>query len=691
MGFIMNFLKKYKSHNWRIWSTAFIAIIFLLLLDILFSYIFTTCSMDHPSLAESNWQYKIESGYEGALDNAAWSISDNTWLKLNGPINNTPKEIKKIIYYRTILPDTRVDDPHLLLQTNDHAFEVYLEEKRIYSFGNFDSFDYKHSPGAPTHLIDLPEEYQGKELMIAMKSVSEKRLGLIRTIELDSKGNHFMRIFKMNISTLILACISIIIGIVSMFIGTVRRLGRKALFSLGSSFLVVGAWSISENALTQLFNFRPIFWFYVAMISFCVIPISIYKFIVDISSRHKKILVIFIHLHIILLAVALVLNITGILAFINIINVFYILTSISFVACIVVSIRSYIEGNSKALIYTVGLVVFGVFGLYDVLGWYFGIMPWTVNMAPWGMFIFQLALIYALIIYLKETQDRLTQYDEKLEEKEKQIDQAMEYDKIKTEFFANVSHEMRTPLNIIYSTNQLMKVYHDKGIIGGKESNIDKYINIMNQNCYRLMKLVNNTIDITKIEAGFYKLNLKKVNIVSLVEDITMSIEEYAMIKDIKLVFDTELEEKIIICDPVAIERTMLNLLSNAIKFTKKEGSVYVNLTIGESNVCIEVEDTGIGIPKDKIDNVFDRFVQVDKSFTRQNEGSGMGLALVKALIEMHNGKIELISDLNKGSKFRVILPVKVEESIIVEEVEINEGSSDKTESVAIEFSDIYN
>ncbi|MDF2890257.1 MAG: resE3 [Clostridia bacterium] len=687
----MNFLKKYKSHNWRIWSTAFIAIIFLLLLDILFSYIFTTCSMDHPSLAESNWQYKIESGYEGALDNAAWSISDNTWLKLNGPINNTPKEIKKIIYYRTILPDTRVDDPHLLLQTNDHAFEVYLEEKRIYSFGNFDSFDYKHSPGAPTHLIDLPEEYQGKELMIAMKSVSEKRLGLIRTIELDSKGNHFMRIFKMNISTLILACISIIIGIVSMFIGTVRRLGRKALFSLGSSFLVVGAWSISENALTQLFNFRPIFWFYVAMISFCVIPISIYKFIVDISSRHKKILVIFIHLHIILLAVALVLNITGILAFINIINVFYILTSISFVACIVVSIRSYIEGNSKALIYTVGLVVFGVFGLYDVLGWYFGIMPWTVNMAPWGMFIFQLALIYALIIYLKETQDRLTQYDEKLEEKEKQIDQAMEYDKIKTEFFANVSHEMRTPLNIIYSTNQLMKVYHDKGIIGGKESNIDKYINIMNQNCYRLMKLVNNTIDITKIEAGFYKLNLKKVNIVSLVEDITMSIEEYAMIKDIKLVFDTELEEKIIICDPVAIERTMLNLLSNAIKFTKKEGSVYVNLTIGESNVCIEVEDTGIGIPKDKIDNVFDRFVQVDKSFTRQNEGSGMGLALVKALIEMHNGKIELISDLNKGSKFRVILPVKVEESIIVEEVEINEGSSDKTESVAIEFSDIYN
>jgi signal transduction histidine kinase len=647
--------------------------------------------MDHPSLKENNWHYKIESSYEDTQDKANWSVKDNSWLKLNGPISTTPKEIKKIIYYRTLLPDTSVDDPHLLLQTNDQAFEVYVDEKLIYSFGNFDMFDYKHSPGAPAHLIDLPEKYQGKEMKILMKSISEKRLGLIRTIELDSKGNHFMRIFKMNISTLILACMSIVIGIACMLIGTVRRLGRKALYSLGFSFIVVGAWSISENALTQMFNFRPLFWFYVSMISFCLIPVSIYKFIVDISNRHKKILIIFIHLHIIMFFMSLILNITGILAFINTVNLFYILTGISFITCIVVSIRSYLEGNSKALIYTVGLVVFGVFGLYDVLGWYFGILPWTVNMAPWGMFIFQLALVYALIIYLRETQDRLMEYDEKLEEKEKQIDQAMEYDKIKTEFFANVSHEMKTPLNIIYSTNQLMKVYNDKGIIGGKETNIDRYINIMNQNCYRLMKLVNNMIDITKIEAGFYKLLLKKVNIVNLVEDITMSIQEYAINKDINLIFDTESEEKVILCDPDAIERIMLNLLSNAIKFTKKDDTIYVNIKMGEGNIYIEVEDTGIGIPDDKIDNVFNRFVQVDKSFTRQNEGSGIGLALVKALVEMHHGKIELISDLNIGSKFRITLPEKADESVVIEEAESNEGSNDRAERVAIEFSDIYN
>ncbi|MDF2532815.1 MAG: multi-sensor signal transduction histidine kinase, partial [Clostridia bacterium] len=199
-----------------------------------------------------------------------------------------------------------------------------------------------------------------------------------------------------------------------------------------------------------------------------------------------------------------------------------------------------------------------------------------------------------------------------------------------------------------------------------------------------------NLIDIAKIESGFYLLNFKKVNIVSLVEDITMSIETHANNKGIKLVFDTEWEERIILCDPDAIERIMLNLLSNAIKFSEDGDSIYVNLKMGEGNIYIEVEDTGIGIPRDKLESVFARFVQVDKSFTRKNEGSGIGLAIVKALVEMHSGTIDLVSDLNKGSKFRIALPAKLDETIIIEEDDYNENYQDKMEKVAIEFSDIY-
>ena len=685
----MNLFKKVKFHSWRLWSIVIITTFTLLFLNILFSYIFTTDSMGHPSLAGSNWQYKIEGSSEGTFERVESNTIDEGSIYQNLK-NHLNSDSKDTIYYKINLPRTKVADPHLLLQTNDQAFEVYVNQKLIYSFGDFNNFDYKHSPGAPTHLIALPDDYQDKELIIAMKSISGKRLGLIRALELDSKGNHFMRIFKMNIGTLLLGCLNIIIGISCMFVGIVRKLGRKALFSLGLLFIIVGVWSISENSLTQLFHFRPVFWFYVAVLSIYLLPASVYRFIMDISNTNKKVLTLLIHLHLILLVVSFFLNWTGICAFINTMIFYYILTGISYITCVVVSIQSYLKGNNRALTYIAGQIVFGVFALYDVLGWYFGIVLWKVNMAPWGMFVFQLALLHALIGYLKDMQDRFVQYNNELIEKEKQINQAMEYDKIKTEFFANVSHEMRTPINIIHTTNQLMKIYNDKGIIGGKETNLDKYISIMNQNCYRLMKLVNNLIDIAKIESGYYKLRFKKANIVSVVENITMSIEEYTHNKEIRFIFDTELEEKIIVCDSEAIERIMLNLLSNAIKFSKKGDSIYVNVKMDEDNIYIEVEDTGIGIPKEKLESIFARFVQVDKSFTRQNEGSGIGLAIVKALVEMHNGTIELISDLNKGSKFRISLPIKVDESIISKEVEYNESVKERTEKVAIEFSDIY-
>jgi signal transduction histidine kinase len=648
--------------------------------------------MDHPSLEDSNWRYKIESDYVGTLERTSESIADkeNEWSRLEKSINTVPKDIKTTIYYKTNLPATSAADPHLLLQTNDQVFEVYLEGKLIYRFGDFNNFDYKHSPGAPTHLIPLPNDYMDKELVIAMKSVSGKRLGLIRTIELDSKGNHFMRIFKMNIGTLILGCLNLIIGTACMLIGIGRKLGRKALFSLGLLFITVGTWSIAENSLTQIFHFRPVFWFYVAIVSLYLIPICVYEFIINISNTNKRVLSLLIHLHAALFIVSFLLDLTGNLAFINTMILFYMLTGTSYIICVVVSVQSYLKGNAKAMIYTAGQIVFGVFGVYDVLGWYFHIIPWTINLAPWGMLIFQLALLYALIQYLKDMQDRLIQYNQEIIEKEKQIDQAVEYSKIKTEIFANMSHEMRTPLNVIHTTNQLLKVYSDKGIIGGKETNIDKYISIMNQNCHRLMKLVNNLIDITNIESGFYRLNYKKVNIVSLIENITMSIESYANEKALELIFDTESEETVIECDPDAIERIMLNLLSNAVKFSKNGDSIYVNVKIDDGNIYVEVEDTGIGIPEDKLESIFSRFVQVDKSFTRQNEGSGIGLAIVKALIELHNGSIEVKSDLNNGSKFRISLPEKAGKNVIVEDDEYNENINEKIEKVEIEFSDIY-
>lgn len=272
----------------------------------------------------------------------------------------------------------------------------------------------------------------------------------------------------------------------------------------------------------------------------------------------------------------------------------------------------------------------------------------------------------------------------------KSKEEALELEKLRTEFFANISHELRTPLNIILGVIQILKrdlLDKEKPIDKGK---IINNIDIERQNCFRLLRLINNLIDSTKLDAGHFQIDMINCNIVSVVEEITMSVASYISNNNINLIFDTDVEEKIIACDPDKIERIMLNLLSNCIKFTDDNGSIFVNIFDGEEYITLSVEDTGIGIPEEKVDIIFDRFRQVDKSFTRNYEGSGIGLSLVKSLVEMHDGTISVESKYGVGTKFTIKLPVKLlNES--KEKVDIsNNIINTYVEKINIEFSDIY-
>jgi signal transduction histidine kinase len=172
------------------------------------------------------------------------------------------------------------------------------------------------------------------------------------------------------------------------------------------------------------------------------------------------------------------------------------------------------------------------------------------------------------------------------------------------------------------------------------------------------------------------------------VEDITLSVAKYVEGKDINLIFDTEVEEKIIACDPDKIERIMLNLLSNAVKFTPEGGDIYVNIYEREDKIIIAVKDTGLGIPADMQGTIFDRFVQVDQSTSRLREGSGIGLSIVKAFVEQHKGSIELLSEVGQGSDFTLSLPVDL--NISKEESSNNFVEYKCFEKIKMEFSDIY-
>lgn len=287
-----------------------------------------------------------------------------------------------------------------------------------------------------------------------------------------------------------------------------------------------------------------------------------------------------------------------------------------------------------------------------------------------------------------EQKTKITQMKEMFLENLRLLNEAVEIEKIRTEFFSNISHEFKTPINVLLGALKLMEMHVGKIEDDQLHSKLGSLHNSMKLNCYRLLRLVSNFLDITRIETGYIKTNMMNCDIVSLVEEIVQSIAIYASEKGINLTFDCEMEEKMIGCDPEKIERIVLNLLSNAIKFTSRGDDVTVTIGKKEGFVTISVKDTGIGIREENQEQIFERFKQVNKSFSRNTEGTGIGLSLVKSLIEMHQGIINVKSTYGEGSEFIIDLPDK--------EVEENNAYYTGLEGVNIgdrvvmEFSDVY-
>ena len=253
---------------------------------------------------------------------------------------------------------------------------------------------------------------------------------------------------------------------------------------------------------------------------------------------------------------------------------------------------------------------------------------------------------------------------------------------LKDEFFTLTSHELRTPLNIISSSLQLATSIYSDDI----SPSIDKILDRINQNCSRLLKLINNILDLSKAEAGFINVNNSNFELVSSTEFIVTLANSYAIAKGVNLIFDTNLEEVCVALDKDKYEKVVLNLLSNAVKFTPEGKNIYINLNINEDKVILSVKDEGIGIPKDKIDIIFDKFAQVNSSLSRRAEGTGLGLSLVKSLVDIMGGEITVNSEVDTGSEFHVEFDSN---EIICDTIDDDSSLTGVRDKIKIEFSDL--
>ena len=227
----------------------------------------------------------------------------------------------------------------------------------------------------------------------------------------------------------------------------------------------------------------------------------------------------------------------------------------------------------------------------------------------------------------------------------------------KNNYFINLSHELRTPLNVLTSINQLIKNLCQKEVFITPEK-LSYYMDIMDRNTSRLLNLINNLIDNSKIENNSYVLTKKDEDIVYLVEETVLDMKDYIEEKGIELIFDTDVEEKTVRCDKTEIERCIINLVGNAVKFTSEGGLIEVTIKDLDDKVKISVKDSGIGISEENKRLIFDRFNQVVDKSAELKGGSGLGLTISKQLITLHGGDIYVESEVGVGSEFIIILPV---------------------------------
>jgi signal transduction histidine kinase/ligand-binding sensor domain-containing protein/DNA-binding response OmpR family regulator len=303
--------------------------------------------------------------------------------------------------------------------------------------------------------------------------------------------------------------------------------------------------------------------------------------------------------------------------------------------------------------------------------------PWWKTW--WAYSSYAIILVFSLYGIRRYEMNRLKLKD-KVKMDEAVLKEKEETDKMKSRFFANISHEFRTPLTLIQGPAEK--------IISDTSEDVKKDAKIIRRNSSRLLQLINQLLDLSKLEAGKLKLEASKGNIVSFVKGVALSFESLAESKDITLKLHPEKEFIEMYFDREKMMQIITNILSNALKFTPEEGKITVSIkerhaelaAIGEPRfqrvsasytkleipkrvrdehtVEIKIRDTGIGIAQEEIPKLFDRFYQVDSSHTREYEGTGIGLALTKELVELHHGSIKVESEKGAWAEFTLEFPL---------------------------------
>lgn len=255
-------------------------------------------------------------------------------------------------------------------------------------------------------------------------------------------------------------------------------------------------------------------------------------------------------------------------------------------------------------------------------------------------------------IQLKALKDGIIETNSAYKTIKEQNLKILEADRIKNEFLANISHELRTPLNAIIGFSEVLSAK----LFGGLNEKQSEYVKDIHVSGIHLLGMINEILDISKIEAHAMSLNCSEFLISKAVNEVVNVVKPLADKKSISIKKDI-VQDGEIVADFQKIIQILYNLLSNAIKFSHESGKIEITVKAGSENLTMKIKDYGIGVDEKYFGKIFAKFVQLENSYIKKESSTGLGLTITKELVEMHNGKISIKSEVGKGTTFIVEIP----------------------------------
>lgn len=634
----------------------------IFLLAIIFSLNFST---NHSQLQEATtnsppkeiikgWQYHwgdIPLDSKERINLTPKEISALDWQAFNFPEKLNNKQGKNFLWLRVSLPGGEWESPYLYLQGVPNILNTYLDNQPIYQQLTLNSTGKANYQDYQLPIVPLQADFPGKTLLFRVYvNNSTVYLGLFERVAIGSQTALIKRLLSQIIEA-ILAVFLILISFIVTIIAF-KRQEKKAYLYFGLLATLISLYTLSRSDII-VFVFRNLWKLnYLESAALYLIPVSACLLFEELfGSGYKLVIRCLWQVNLCYAFISLLLIATNAVSRNDTIHFAQFLFLLSAANILLAAVKISLQGDSDAKLFMSGFITITLCSINDVLIYRLGANYfWHQKLYLWGTFIFLMLLGFILERRFYEARRMLQVYTKELELKNTRL---KELNQLKDEFLANTSHELKTPLNGIIGIAE--------SLIDGATGQLSKQtifnLSLIASSGRRLSHLVNDLLDFSQLKHKEIELNIKAVGLREVTDIVLMLSQPLAKNKSLELINNIDPNLPPIDADENRLQQILYNLVGNAIKFTET-GVVEVSAIIIDQEIEVSVRDTGMGIPINKLEQIFESFEQANGSISREYGGTGLGLAITKQLVQLHGGNIRAESQAENGAKLSFTLPL---------------------------------